>query len=187
MGRTQNSTLNIYWCSIYCLWWPRPVCKHLCTRYTFTASVYCARTQPPTAAIHFFNCEVLCRRYIHTYSGVWDCGYQVLSPRSYRLIGTLILQGHPGSSGALWGYPRYWPPSVRFRAQLTSVCLHTSPLTNRYTCYGTTVPHSSRRFLQVKSWTVWMVETQLCKLRGTSDTFVSVSYTHLTLPTICSV
>ena len=29
------------------------------------------------------------------------CGYQVVSPRSYRLIMTIILQGHPGSSGAL--------------------------------------------------------------------------------------
>ena len=28
-------------------------------------------------------------------------GYQVLSPRPYRLIVTIILQGHPGSSGAL--------------------------------------------------------------------------------------
>ena len=29
------------------------------------------------------------------------CGYQNLSPRWYRLIVTVILQGHPGSSGAL--------------------------------------------------------------------------------------
>ena len=28
-----------------------------------------------------------------------QCGYQVLSPRSYRLIVTIILQVHPGSSG----------------------------------------------------------------------------------------
>ena len=28
-------------------------------------------------------------------------GYQVLSPRSYRLIVTIILESHPGSSGAL--------------------------------------------------------------------------------------
>ena len=27
------------------------------------------------------------------------CGYQVLSPRSYRLIVTITLQGHPGSRG----------------------------------------------------------------------------------------
>ena len=39
----------------------------------------------------------------------------------------------------------------------------------------------------------WVVETQLCKLRDRSDTLVgrvcamSVSYTHLTLPTIYSV
>ena len=35
---------------------------------------------------------------------VWiyrNCVYQVLSPRLYRLIITVTLQGHPGSSGAL--------------------------------------------------------------------------------------
>ena len=42
------------------------------------------------------------------------CEYQVLSPRSYRLIITinLILQGHPGSSGALWDHPSCWPSRV---------------------------------------------------------------------------
>ena len=69
------------------------------------------------------------------------CGYQVLSPSSYRFIVTIILQGHPASSVALWGYPLCWPPSVRFRVQLTSVCLRTSPLAKRSTCCGTTVPH----------------------------------------------
>ena len=68
------------------------------------------------------------------------CGYQVLSPSSYRFIVTIILQGHPASSVALWGYPLCWPPSVRFRVQLTSVCLRTSPLTKRSTCCGTTAP-----------------------------------------------
>ena len=34
-------------------------------------------------------------------SGMPECGYQILSPRSYRLTITIILQGHPGSSGAL--------------------------------------------------------------------------------------
>ena len=29
------------------------------------------------------------------------CGYQVLSPKSYRLLVTIVLQGHLGSSGAL--------------------------------------------------------------------------------------
>ena len=40
-------------------------------------------------------------------------------------------------------------------------------------------------FFLIKSWktsavsrTVWMVETQLCKLRGTSDTFVFKKHTH---------
>ena len=48
--------------------------------------------------------------------GGW-CGYQVLSPRSYRLIVTIILKVHPGSSGALWGHPCCWPPRVRLRIQ----------------------------------------------------------------------
>ena len=47
----------------------------------------------------------------------------------------------PGSSGALWHYPRRWPPRVRLRVQPTSVCLHTSHLIKRETCCGTTVPH----------------------------------------------
>ena len=60
---------------------------------------------------------------------IYLCGYQVLSRRSYRLIVIIILQGHPGSSGALWGYPLCWPPSVRIRLQPTLVCLHTSLMT----------------------------------------------------------
>ena len=91
-----------------------------------------------------FDCFLIMTRvciFFSTFRFSDFCGYQVLSPSSYRFIVTIILQGHPASSVALWGYPLCWPPSVRFRVQLTSVCLHTSPLTTRSTCYGTTVPH----------------------------------------------
>ena len=55
-------------------------------------------------------------------------------------------QGRPGSSGALWGYPRCCPPRVRgYTTQPTSVCLHTSHLTKRSTYCGNVPSHIWRR------------------------------------------
>ena len=110
-------------------------------------SLTCIRSEYNTNSSVVYNriindcLEVMCVRYKTECIQLNYCEYQVLSPRSYGLIVTIILQVHPGSSGALWGYPRCWPPSVELRVQPTSVCLHTSLLTKRFTCCGTTVPH----------------------------------------------
>ena len=46
--------------------------------------------------------------------------------RSYRLVITIILRGHPGSSGALFEFILLVDPrEYGYAAQPTSVCLHT--------------------------------------------------------------
>ena len=75
--------------------------------------------------------------YFPFYFVFWYCGYQVLSPRWYRLIFNIILQGHPGSSEALWEYPRCWPrPENAVTPRNSPRCLLTyiSP----YTIYDVT-------------------------------------------------
>ena len=55
-------------------------------------------------------------------------------------------------------------PRACVRVQLTSVCLHTSPLTKRSTCNGTTVPHKQTffsRFLHSGGTRVSLAETFL--------------------------
>ena len=58
---------------------------------------------------------------------LYRCVYQVLSPRWYRLVSLMTLQGYPGSSG---GHSEIilallTPESVVTPYNPTSVCLHT--------------------------------------------------------------
>ena len=84
-------------------------------------SLTCIRSEYNTNSSVVYNriindcLEVMCVRYKTECIQLNYCEYQVLSPRSYGLIVTIILQVHPGSSGALWGCPLCWPPSVRLR------------------------------------------------------------------------
>ena len=66
-----------------------------------------------------------------------------------------------------------------------SVCIHMFGLFYRATCsfVSTSMFGISHAIQNIKKWktsavstTDWMVETQLCKLRGTSDTFVGRAY-----------
>ena len=82
-------------------------------------------------------CSISLRRqWLVSFTNFIQCGYQILSPRSYRLIVTIIPQGHPGSSGALWDDPMNscWPPRVRLShttIQPPPRCVSTPPIWER--------------------------------------------------------
>ena len=90
-------------------------------------------------------------RYIrshHTQHGVR--GYEVLSPRSYRLMIATILQGHPWLPGGQGDYPLCWPPRGWLGGTThLGVSAHSHP-TKRFTCCGTIVPQVSQLYIR---WT----------------------------------
>ena len=111
-------------------------------------------------ALRYFKCSM--------------CGYQVLSPRSYRLVVTITLQRHPLLSRGhreiiLVADPR----ECGYTTRPTSVCLHAYILRRRKrsTCCGTTVPHlaSSRKLFLMCFLRLVQHSSQTLHTSNTSD------------------
>ena len=50
-----------------------------------------------------------------------------------------------------------------------------------------TADGETRLEVRMESDSVWLTQAQIARLFGVDRTVIAVSYTHLTLPTICSV